>query len=158
YAAQDPRALLGMVGASDVQSMAVLEKTPPYLVLSLTLPYVKGMQFLQYWSSAGKSTDAIYASMPESSEQILHPEKYGIDHPVPVTVEDLSPALGTYWKEFDRGRLGEVGVSAFFLPLLQPGPIDASSLASASGTDYLASGWGGDQFAAYENELNHRVL
>jgi hypothetical protein len=158
YGASDPSLLLGAMGDSSIAQTDVLLKAPPYIAYSLVLPYVKGLAFIQYWKSKGMSTDDIYANLPRSSEQILHPEKYGKDEPVAVVVPDLAERLGSFWSEVARGRLGEVGVSAVFLPLLSPGPIDVAAIAGATGTDYVASGWGGDAYVAYENSANGRVL
>jgi len=158
YGASDPSLLLGAMGDSSISQTDVLMKAPPYISLSLVLPYVKGLTFIQYWKSRGKTTDELYAALPKSSEQILHPEKYGTDEPVAVTPPDLAPRLSSFWTEVARGRLGEVGVSAFFLPLLSPGPLDVATIAGASGTDYVATGWGGDAYVAYENSANGRVV
>lgn len=158
YGASDPALLLGAMGDSSIAQTEVLMKAPPYLALSLVLPYVKGLAFLQHWKAKGVSTDDVYANLPRSSEQILHPEKYGTDEPVAVEPLDLSERLGSYWTEVARGRLGEVGVSALFIPLLSPGPLDVAAIAGATGTDYVASGWGGDAYVAYENSANGRVL
>lgn len=158
YGASDPGLLLGAMGDSSVAQTEVLLKAPPYLAYSLVLPYVKGLAFLQYWKGKGVTTDEVYANLPRSSEQILHPEKYGVDEPVALEPRDLGSRLGSFWSEVARGRLGEVGVSAVFLPLLSPGPLDVAAIAGATGTDYVATGWGGDAYVAYENSANGRVL
>ncbi len=158
YGASEPSLFLGAMADPAVQQTDVLQKAPPYLALSLVLPYVKGLAFLQHQKARGTSVDDVFRNLPRSSEQILHPEKYGVDLPVEVAPPDVGARLGPYWREVARGRLGEVGVSAVFLPLFSPGPLDVMAIASGTGTDYVATGWGGDAFVAYENSANRRVL
>ena len=46
-------------------------------------------------------------SDPESTEQILHPDRYPDDKPVLVELPDLKPTLGDGWTELDSNVMGE---------------------------------------------------
>ena len=56
----------------------MLAKLPPILTETLTYPYTTGAFYVQSAQLAGgwSAVDDFYARMPESTEQILHPEKY----------------------------------------------------------------------------------
>ena len=62
--------------------------TPPILRETLTFPYTTGAFYVQSAQTAGgwAAVDAFYDRMPESTEQILHPEKYAANE-APVAVD-----------------------------------------------------------------------
>ena len=63
---------------SDPATQALLAKIPPIMTETLTYPYTTGAFYVQSTQTAGgwSAVDDFYARMPESTEQILHPEKY----------------------------------------------------------------------------------
>jgi hypothetical protein len=124
----------------------VLKSAPDYIREMLVFPYSYGTAFLQKarahnepWSAI----DKIYADLPASTEQIMHPDKYlaGRDKPRPVTVEDPVPQLGHSWKVTFRNVMGE-----FSLYLLLKVFVQEDQAAKA------AEGWGGDQIILVEEE------
>jgi len=115
----------------------VLARTPPYLQNALTFPYEYGTSFAQSIVAAlgWEALDSIWRNPPTSTEQILHPEKYGDDEPTAVTLApDLADALGADWSEALRDVWGE----ADLLLLLQEALGDDAEAA--------ASGWDGSQY------------
>lgn len=91
-------------------SASGLGEIPPFLVISLVLPYMEGNKFLvkstSVLAAATLTPDPVdlnqaFVDLPVSSEQILHPEKYWgevRDMPVEVTLPDLSALLtGETW-------------------------------------------------------------
>jgi hypothetical protein len=128
----------------------VLKGAPDFIKESLVFPYSYGTAFMQQLRSHGEpwsAADKIYANMPASTEQIMHPEKYfgQRDEPKAVKVEDLTPLLGKNWKISYRNTLGE-----FFLYLLLKTQLPEDAAASAG------KGWGGDQVVLLEESGSGR--
>jgi hypothetical protein len=116
-----------------------LAQAPRFLRETLTFPYFSGMKFVlatrkgHPWSRINE----VFRAPPESTEQILHPEKYQAhEHPVAVTPTALR-SLGTA-KELRRDVLGEFGWSLLLALHLD------DALAQRA-----AAGWGGDRLVAY---------
>lgn len=116
-----------------------LVQAPRFLRETLTFPYFSGMKFVlatrkgHPWSRINE----VFRNPPESTEQILHPEKYQAhEHPVAVTSTVLR-SLGAA-KELRRDVLGEFGWSLLLVTHLD------DALAQRA-----AAGWGGDRVVAY---------
>jgi hypothetical protein len=116
------------------------EGQPPWLAAVKGFVHVDGLRFVarvrarQPWPAV----DALWRDPPESSEQVLHPEKYdACEAPIPVP-DSVLPAL----PDFDRPKasdvLGEVVVRAWLSTVL---PDDVARRAAA--------GWGGDRAGIY---------
>lgn len=114
---------------------------PSWMVNQLLFPYSAG----QLW--AGTLTvnplapdftalDESYADAPDSTEQIIHLEKWDPrEDPVSVEVPDLAEALGGDWEEVDNTPIGEATIGI----MLQHFGI-AVDVANEA-----AAGWGGDR-------------
>ena len=65
-----------------------MDRTPAILRDTLTFPYTSGLTYVQAAQAAGgwPAVDAFFKTMPESTEQILHPDKYTA-HEAPVKVD-----------------------------------------------------------------------
>ena len=91
------------MSASAVPFGGKAAKAPEYLKQSLVFPYFAGLHFVQRARRQGgwRRVDALYADLPASTEQILHPEKYWDaakrDDPVDVPAGDAGAGarLGT---------------------------------------------------------------
>lgn len=122
---------------------ATLASTPGFLRESLIFPYTFGLAFIQSRLQIGgwDMVDALYTAMPQSTEQILHPERYPNDMPRTVTLPNLAASLGGTWEEQLRDTWGE-----FDLRLLL-----AEELAHDQ-AERGAEGWGGDQYLFLQAE------
>jgi hypothetical protein len=123
---------------------AVFREAPLYLKETLLFPYGYGAAFLQKARANGQPWSAvnkIYSDLPESTEQIIHPEKYFVsrDKPKLVKSEEVLGSLGERWREGYSEVLGEFSV---FLLLRLHLPEDRSRKA--------AEGWGGDRVVLVE--------
>jgi hypothetical protein len=111
-----------------------MPNVPPVLRDQLLLPYFAGRDFAQSLQRKG-GWDALkqaWGRPPESTEQVLHPEKYDArEAPRPV---DLSYAPRGE-RVLNEGVLGEVLVRTF---LGEGAPAEASS------------GWGGDRYRVWD--------
>ncbi|MGH2477827.1 MAG: hypothetical protein ACRDIL_21470, partial [Candidatus Limnocylindrales bacterium] len=129
---------------ADPESTAVLARTPAILVQGLLFPYNSGLTFLQPRQASGGWTavDAVYADLPRSTEQVLHPDKYEAgEDPVAVTLPtDLAGTMGTGWTELIQDTFGEFQMGVW----LRESGVEASDANTA------ASGWGGDRLSVLQ--------
>jgi len=101
----------------------------------------------------------IFKTPPESTEQVMHPDKYAAhEHPTKITPAPL-PSLGTR-KEVRRDVFGELVMKILFTtaptppaPAAPPAKKGATPAAPADDAatiaEKAASGWGGDREVAY---------
>lgn len=137
-----PADLRDVVAAgADPEANAILARTPAILVQGLLFPYNAGAMFLQPRQATGgwAAVDAIYAKLPTSTEQLLHPEKYDADEqPVPVPLPaDLAATMGAGWSRLIEDTFGEFQMGVW----LRESGVDAAVANTA------AAGWGGDRLA-----------
>ena len=121
-----------------------LDEYPPVLINNLAFPYVSGSRFVGELYRAGgfAAIDAAWANPPQSTEHILHPERYRAgDAPQIVALAPLTDTLGVGWQEIENNVMGE-----FFLREYLDQQLPATTAARA------ALGWGGDRYAVYWNE------
>ena len=136
-----PLQLLQYLGSADLQGQtALLDTLPQALRDQLFFPYTSGLAFVQglYAQGGWAAVDAAYARPPDSTEQILHPEKYAADErPVTIPIPtDLAKRLGAGWTVDLQDTFGEFGLRDW---LQVVGGVPADVAADA------AAGWGGDR-------------
>jgi hypothetical protein len=114
---------------------------PDWMIAQLEFPYLTGSQFVgQLWASGGwDAVDAAYADPPDSTEQVIHAEKYlDAEEPMPVVGPDLATGLtngaGGDWEEVEETTIGEAMIGIW----LQGLGVDERMATTA------AAGWGGD--------------
>ncbi|MET0551418.1 MAG: hypothetical protein ABW221_00170 [Vicinamibacteria bacterium] len=118
---------------------AMLPDAPPVLRDQLVLPYAAGRSFAAAVFQRGgwPALRAAWTAAPQSSEQVLHPEKYFAREAPRVVDPGPAPAGGTL---LQQGVLGE----AFVGTLL------------GEGSETARAGWGGDAFRTWD--LGGRTL
>jgi hypothetical protein len=90
-----------------------------------------------------------FKKLPQSSEQILHPDKYfSYEAPTKVNLPELTKLLGDGWTQVDNDVNGEWG---FYLILDQ-------FLNDTAYSKNAAAGWSGDRFALYEESKSGRLF
>lgn len=122
-----------------------LDAAPLFYSETLLFPYDQGATFVAAVQQEGgwDAVDAMFASPPVSTEQIIHPEKYREgEAPVAVTVDDPTAALGDGWTVLDDNVMGEFITDVF----LRNGGADKSDARAAS------EGWGGDAYVVVGND------
>ncbi|MFI5254354.1 MAG: hypothetical protein ACHQ15_02695 [Candidatus Limnocylindrales bacterium] len=137
-----PELLTMTLQGLDPAQQQVLTTLPPILQRQLSFPYVDGLTFVNGLQGEGgwPAVDAVYAHPPDSTEQILHPEKYTAnEEPVQVTAPDELGRLGTGWTASLSDTLGELSIEVWLEPTA------GATLAKAA-----AAGWGGDRLTMYE--------
>ncbi len=130
---------------------------PPYVSRDLDFPYEAGLKFVEYLYARGNwaTVDKAYASLPDSTEQILHPEKYlAGEKPIEVAAPPLTDTLGSGWRLIDDNELGEWTT---YLILASGADVAAQQKESVAFT--ASRGWGGDHYQIYYNDtLSQTVL
>jgi hypothetical protein len=118
---------------------ASLREAPVILSESLIFPYLRGMVFCANLTNKGgwKAINEAYENPPQSTEQIIHPEKY-LDQPDPPTAIDLGRLEpGEGWAEVGRNVIGEMQLAV---------------LLRRHGGKNIAAGWDGDRFAVFDDK------
>ena len=110
---------------------------------ALTFPYLQGARFAAalYAHGGWERLDAAYVHPPASTEQILHPERYGGsggDRPVRVELPDLRGILGPGYEPQLTESLGELDLQLYLGEYIDP---QIAAVAS--------EGWGGCSAALY---------
>lgn len=116
---------------------------PSWMVNQLQFPYSAG----QVWIGAltgdplapdFTEVDAVYADPPDSTEQVMHLDKWeSREPPIPVEAPDLAGILGEQWEVINESPVGEASIGIF----LEHFGIDRQVALAA------AAGWGGDRAA-----------
>jgi hypothetical protein len=127
--ATEPREDLGALSLPD----AVFSDVPPVVREQLVRPYIAGRDFARaLWKSGGwEALKAAWGRPPESSEQVLHPEKYLAHEPPQEVAIRYAPPAGELLNE---GVLGEMLIRALL----------------GEENEGAASGWGGDRFRVWD--------
>jgi hypothetical protein len=145
YVANNPlRALaflksMGMMGMQSEE----LEKAPRAIRETLLFPYQQGTDWTKalYKEAGWNRVSQAFTELPQSSEQILHPEKYfAHEAPVKVTLLDPTSLLNAGWKRLDYDVEGEWGFYLILDEFLKTPPESRRA----------AAGWAGDRYAVYE--------
>jgi len=136
-----------------------LKAAPVFVQRSVIAPYILGLAFLLRGEMIRMKTggitpsdiDRAFREPPQSTEQILHPEKYWNpekrDLPRAVTLPDQSAALGPGFALDASGTLGELTVA--LLTGLDPGDPTSTDQPLERWTNAAATGWGGDTWQVY---------
>jgi hypothetical protein len=133
---------LGDLLAVDPEAQAQLERMPAILRESLLFPYQQGLIFVNgLWARGGwEAVDRAFGRLPDSTEQVLHPEKYEAgEKPLEVSLDAdaLAKAMGPGWSGTPEDTLGEFQLSVW----LKENGVKALAAGDA------AAGWGGDRLA-----------
>jgi len=123
------------------------EAAPRFIRESLLATYLEGFNFvldLGEWEDINQA----YADLPQSTEQILHPEKYLVrDEPQDVTMPDLESALGAGWSQLDSDVLGELGIRIYL-----------ETFVAKYVAEVAAAGWDGDRYLYLKNAEGEKLL
>jgi hypothetical protein len=133
-----------------------LDQAPRVVRESLLFPYQEGLNWTRavYKQGGWSQVSQAFTTLPQSTEQIMHPEKYlAHEAPVKVTLPDLTSLLNdsmkmtpgvkttVTWKRILSDVNGEWGT---YLLLDQ-------FLKSPDDSRRAAAGWAGDRYAIYES-------
>lgn len=117
--------------------MPSTDGVPFFFLETMYFPYTSGADFVTtLWREGGwDMVNEAWASPPNTSEQILHPEKYlAGEDALPVAIADPLLTFGDDWRELEYNENGEFGTRIF----LESNGADTDDATAA------AEGWGGD--------------
>jgi len=108
------------------------------------------LRFVQTLQRQGgfAAVDSAFRDPPQSTEQILHPEKYTArEAPVAVQLPELAAALGEGWRQTATDTLGELDLRI----LIQ-------QFGDRQTAERAAAGWGGDRYALLEDDAGRAAV
>jgi hypothetical protein len=132
----------GLLQAQTLLGTAIT-RAPPVLVRSLLAPYVDGLAFTNYLRRRGgfAAVDEAWRAPPDSTEQLLHPEKFLAREPALVVSLPTPPSFAPNLTQRFHDVMGEQTVR-----LLLEEWLPARTAAAA------AADWGGDRLAAFADD------
>ena len=128
-----------------------LFSAPPFVRDQLLFPYGDGFNFVRQilqTSSGYSGVDEVFRTPPESTTQILHPDKYRQHQkPLEVALPDLPKALGAGWREIHSSVFGEFGFREFL-----------ERFTDRTRAQRGAAGWAGDRWSLLEKDDRQAVV
>ena len=123
-----------------------LREAPPFFSALIQFPYLRGKEFVDGVKSRGGwgAVNRLYADPPQSSEQIMHPEKYLVRRDDPrtvkmkLTLEDLKASMPGSWRLVRDNVMGEYSILLLLRAHL-----------SERDARIASEGWGGDRYMVY---------
>ena len=127
----------------DASSTSNYDTAPKYYQEYLVFPYTYGFDFVYdtYISGGFDAVNELYKNPPVSVEQIMHPERYPDDQPVPILIEPFQNKISESCELVFDNTLNE----ADLLWLLNSG-YDKAWRLSDNTAKKAAEGWGGGAF------------
>ncbi len=120
-----------------------LDRAPSYIRESLLFPYMSGFDLVYGLYRAGgfARIDQAFEAPPQSTEQVMHPNKYERrEAPIKVELKDIQPLMGAGWELKETDVLGEFDIKELLKTELND-----------SDSSLGADGWGGCQYRFYQN-------
>ena len=128
-----------LLESSDPTAARALNDAPAILRTTSIFPYQDGLAFVSRLAANGGfgAVDRAFGAPPDSTEQILHPEKYTArEEPIAITLPArLAAMLGPGWSLEAQDTLGELVLRTWLAQSGVPSPDAAAA----------AAGWGGDR-------------
>lgn len=142
-----------LAAANDPAAKAALDAIPAIVQAPILFPAVLGTQWVLKLQSQGgwPAVDAVWADPPESTEQILHADKW-TSREAPVTVAypaGLAKRMGKGWSVALEDTFGEYVLGIW---LAQAGKLKKTDAEAA------VAGWGGDRVAMVTNGVRTGVV
>lgn len=151
YATRD-----GSLSLKDILAVATagqkgLTEAPYVLRKNLMFPYMEGVRFVTRLHTEGgwEAVNKAFKDLPQSTEQIIHPEKYleERDDPVAIVLPEFDSVAGKEWELLEDNVLGELNVKLLFTQFLGSWRAAAPS-----------RGWGGDRFKVYREKGGEETI
>ena len=141
--------------SEDIAMDPVMEALPLAFQEDLAFPAKMGTAFVSYlWEQGGwEAINQAYQDPPQSTEHIMHPERYPADLPLEVILPDLLPVLGEGWELFDQNMLGEWNLYLMLTSGVDPAARQAPEDALAA-----VEGWGGDTYQVFYHDETSQLL
>jgi hypothetical protein len=142
YATREVRLSLKDILAVVTTGQKGLTEAPYALQKNLMFPYLEGVRFVTrlYTEGGWKAVNKAFKDLPQSTEQIMHPDKYlkERDNPVAIVLPEFGSVGGREWELQEDNVLGELNIKVLFTQFI--GSLRATR---------PSRGWGGDRFRVY---------
>jgi len=127
---------------------SVIASAPLAFQEDQSFPATVGIEFVSYLYQQGgwAAVDQAYQDPPQSTEHMMHPDRYPAELPQEVALPDLLPVLGEGWMLLDENTLGE-----WSLMLVLTSGVDPAARQEAQTALAAVNGWGGDRYQTYLN-------
>ena len=121
----------------------IFDRSPKFFQDSLLFPYVYGFDFVAHYYLKGgyDAVNDLFINLPQSVEQIIHPEKYNVDLPVDVSLEPFKTII-----EKDCDIVQENVLNESDIRYILGSSYKKEWQLSEKQTDAGADGWGGGSF------------
>ena len=129
---------------------------PPFVSRDVNFAREAGTAFVQalYQRGGWARVNQVYDEFPQSTEQILHPEKYlAGEQPIELVAVPLTDTLGADWQIITDDVLGE-----WHTDLLLSANADDRLRIPAEAARSAARGWGGDRLQAHFNSSTNETV
>lgn len=135
-------------GTQSNADTSVFDSAPKFFQESLLFSYVSGYDFVSYHYLKGgfDKVNELYLNLPQSVEQIMHPEKYLKDAPVTVMMEPFRSIISNDFEIINEDVLNESDIKM----LLSCG-YDQNWQLTDRQASAGADGWGGGSFIFARN-------
>jgi hypothetical protein len=120
---------------------------PPFIARDVAFRSEYGRKFVEavYQRGGWVAVNKAYESLPASTEQIMHPDKYlKGEKPIEVSAVPLPEAFGGDWQLITDETLGE-----WRTYMLLAENVDEAGRLSEETAQKAAAGWGGDRYRVY---------
>ena len=153
YMAKNPLVALAFIRSISATnaSSEQFKQAPRALRETLLFPYEQGAEWASrvYRRGGWPMVSEAFTKLPQSTEQIMHPEKYfSYEAPVKIELADVRRSLGPGWRKIDSDVNGEWS----FYQILD------HFLNSPAESKRAAAGWAGDRYALYEGPKTNDVF
>ncbi len=127
--------------ASAGVEMPELQQAPAVIREQLLFPYVSGLDFIQVrWAGSDGRVPPLGDALPLTTEQILHPERWGAPEVAPPPPLEFAVVASGGWTEVYTDGLGEVDTRILLREFLE----------DRDRADAGAAGWDGDVYRLLE--------
>lgn len=164
YVANNPMRALAFLKSLGATGMATeeLDKAPRALRETLLFPYQEGTEWTRslYKRGGWDQVSKAFTDLPQSTEQILHPEKYfAHEAPIKVTLPDITNLLNSGSRSRGAPPATRTQDSRVTWKRLAPDDVNGEwgfylivdqFLKSPAESRRATAGWGGDRFSVYE--------
>ena len=131
-------------------SIKEMKDMPRYFMENLYSVYMQGAMMVNFLKTKGGWTavNELYKNPPQSTEQVLHPEKLigKRDIPVNVRMTELNQILPGKWVIKEEDVMGELGIRILLSIWADKDVKDPVAISTAS------AGWGGDRYYLLVND------
>ncbi|MDD4870146.1 MAG: hypothetical protein PHR77_06265 [Kiritimatiellae bacterium] len=137
-------------------SIKDMKDLPRYFMESIYATYIQGAMMVNFVKTKGgwNAVGDLYKNPPQSTEQVLHPEKLSgqRDLPVDVRLPELKTKLSEKWLLGEEDVLGELGIKILLEIWANKESRDPVAISTA------AAGWGGDRYYFLTNNETGKDL